>query len=107
MDQTSSSSSTCSSSSSSSSTGRKKCMMGINGVLIDGYSDQAKSRPLHDAYLAGKSIEPNLENSSRMRSNVSQLEATRIVLDAKTVGKGYPLLNNVSESLLEILGEEK
>ena len=42
-----------------------------------------------------------------MRSNVSQLEATRIILDAKTVGKGYPLLNNVSESLLEILGEAK
>jgi len=68
--------------------------------------NQATSRP-HDAYLAGKSIKTILENSSRMRSNVSQLEATRIILDAQTVGKGYPLLNNVSESLLEILGEAK
>jgi hypothetical protein len=68
--------------------------------------NEAKSRP-HDAYLAGKSIETILKNSLRMRSSVSQLEATRIILEAKTVGKGYPLLNSVSASLLEILGEAK
>jgi hypothetical protein len=35
----------------------------------------------------GKSIKIILENALRMRSKVSQLEATIIILDAKTVGK--------------------
>ena len=78
---------------------------GFLSVLLK-QMDCAKEKP-HDAYLAGTSVEYVLKNSLRMRSKVAELGAKRILLDAQTVGKGYPLLSDVSTTLLEILGETK
>jgi len=78
---------------------------GFLSVLLN-EMDGAKDKP-HDAYLAALSVEYIVKNSLRMKSKVAELGAVRIILDAHTVGKGYPLLSKVSTSLLETLGETK
>jgi len=82
---------------------------GDDGLIATLFKEMksAGSRP-HEAYLAAKSLLTVFENSVRMRAVALELGISSAALQHNTIdGDDYPLLKNVSNDLLQVLGESK